>query len=321
MAAGRSGGLALLLALTAFMPTHPAAAQDAALQAIDSCIRKLDPDIDVGYERIAGRCPDLVRRLEASGWSAWLPPDWRQPGNDLSAGGLRALRELLSGPPTQRIRAPGVASLPGVLAALAQGNPDRNGWWARTKARLREIFDRRERAGNDSWLTRLIGQNGLPQTVLELTSYTALALVVILAGLIVANELRMSAVLGRLRAGLAKRHPATTVSPQRDAPSWDTAPPRQRPRLLLELIVARLTEENRLPPARGLTARELTLAAQLADEKDRERLAELARLAERVRFSNVEVPSDTLVTAIEAGRALLERLAPGRGDARADGSP
>ena len=321
MAGAQSGGLALLLALTALMPTPPASAQDAALGAIDSCIRKLDPDIDIGYERIAARCPDLVRRLQASGWAAWLPPDWRQPGNDLSAGGLRGLRELLTRPPTLRARALSVASLPGVLAALAQANPDRNGWWARTKERLRGIFERREQAQDDSWLTRLIGQNGLAQTVLELASYAALALVVMLAGVIVANELRVSGVLGGLRVRLARRRAAPTVSPRHDAPSWDAVPPRQRPRLLLELIVARLTEENRLPPARGLTARELTRAALLADERDRERLAELARLSERVRFSNAEVPSDTLAAAIEAGRSLLERLAPGRGDARAGDSP
>jgi hypothetical protein len=321
MAGPRSGGLALLVALIAFMPMRPAPAQDAALQAIDSCLRKLDPDIDIGYERIAARCPDLVRRLQGSGWSAWLPSDWRQPGNDLSAGGLRGLRELLTRPPTQRIRAPDVASLPGVLAEVAQANPDRNGWWARTKVWLRRIFERREQGQDDGWLTRLIGQNGLSQAVLELTSYAALALVVMLAVVIVVNELRVSGVAGGLRGRLARRRAAPTASARRDAPSWDAIPPQQRPGLLLELIVARLTEENRLPPARGLTARELTRTARLADERDRERLAELARLSEHVRFSNEEVPSASLAAAIEAGRALLERLTSGSGAARAGGQP
>jgi Domain of unknown function (DUF4129) len=318
MAGGRSGGLtALLLALLAL---PPAVAQDAALDAIDSCIRRLDPDIDIGYERIASRCPDLARRLEASGWSAWFPADWKQPRNDLSAGGLRGLRELIARPPAQRTRAPSVASLPGALAGLAQGNPERNSWWARTKAWLREIFERREHGEDESWLTRLIGQNGLSQTVIELTSYAALTLVVVLAGVIVANELRVSGVLAGLRGRLATRRAPPSVIPQ-DAPSWVDVPPRQRPALVLELIVARLTEENRLPPARGLTARELTRAARLPDERDRERLAELARMSERVRFSNAEIPSDTIVAAIEGGRVLLERLVSVRGDARAGGRP
>jgi Domain of unknown function (DUF4129) len=321
MAGGRSGGLALLLALIAMMSMPPASAQDRSLEAIDSCIRKLDPDIDIGYERIAARCPDLVRRLQGSGWSTLLPPDWRQPGNDLSAGGLRGLRELLTHPPTQRIRAPDVTSLPGVLAALGRANPDRHGWWARTKLWLRGIFERPEPAQDEGWLTRVIGQNGLSQTVLELTSCAALALVVLLALAIVANELRVSGVLDGLRGRLARGRPAPAASPRHDAPSWDAVPPRQRPRLLLELVVARLTEENRLPPSRGLTARELTRAARLADERDRERLAELARLSECVRFSKAEVPSDTLAAAIEAGRELLERLAPGRGESRAARQP
>ena len=49
--------------------------------------------------------------------------------------------------------------------------------------------------------------------------------------------------------------------------SWrdiEQAPLRDRPRLLLELIVRRLSDRGALPPAGALTVRELTRAAQIA---------------------------------------------------------
>src|SRR5437879_13923181 len=115
---------ALLIASGAvWAPT--AAAQDALI-AIDSCVRQLDPDVDIGYERIATRCPDLARRLDKADWSAWLPRSWRQPDNDLSAGGLQELRVLvareLAAHPS--VRTPRVERLTAVLSDLDQGAQD-----------------------------------------------------------------------------------------------------------------------------------------------------------------------------------------------------
>ena len=53
-----------------------------ALEAIDGCLPRLNPDVDVGYDRVVARCPVLARRFEESGVSAWLPRDWRRPGKD-----------------------------------------------------------------------------------------------------------------------------------------------------------------------------------------------------------------------------------------------
>src|SRR5688572_21758894 len=69
-------------------------ATQAALKAIDTCLPRLDPQIDIGYERIAARCPDLPRRLRQSSLAAWLPGSWQDPGNNLSAGSLAELRVL-----------------------------------------------------------------------------------------------------------------------------------------------------------------------------------------------------------------------------------
>src|ERR1700734_3178306 len=63
---------------------------------LDSCLKRLDPQSDIGYDRIAARCPELTKQLEQSPWSAWLPRGWKEPGNDLSAGGLRQLRDVIA---------------------------------------------------------------------------------------------------------------------------------------------------------------------------------------------------------------------------------
>ncbi|TLY55636.1 MAG: DUF4129 domain-containing protein [Gammaproteobacteria bacterium] len=86
------------------------------------------------------------------------------------------------------------------------------------------------------------------------------------------------------------------------------ASPFRQPTLLLELITARLGEQGRLPPARALTVRELTRAARLPGESDRERLSELAAACERVRFSGREPAPQALTAALARGRELLAAL-------------
>ena len=328
MAAARSGRVtAMLVALTALTTfalwmtpvatASVAMTSDVAWDAIDTCVRKLNPDVDVGYERIAARCPDLVVRLEQGRWAAWLPRDWKRPNNDLSAGGLRELRELLANVPDAGNRAPSVASLPAVLASLAQQDSAPVGWWTQTRIWLREAFERREQATGEGWLARLIAQNGLSQAVLEIVSYAALALVVVLAGAIVVNELRVGGALGSLRKRFAARAAPVRAGVPHAGPTRDDlqhAAVLQRPRMLLELIIACLTEDSRLPPARGLTVRELTRLARLPDQADRDRLAELARVSERVRFSDTGVSEAAVTTVVEDGWLLLGRLRPRAGD-------
>jgi hypothetical protein len=291
------------------------------LQAIDACVVKLNPDVDIGYDRVAARCPTLVHRVGESGVSAWLPRDWQRAGNDLSVGGLRELRRSLTrelsavGGDDERGRAPSAGRVQDVLASLARSDGERSGWWARTRAWLRGVFERGEPAAEEGWLARMVGESGASQTVIELISYVALVLVAVLAVVIVVNELRVSGVFGGLRRRLAVLADVP-VAAGRGGLTWDDvqkAPVLQRAGVLLELLVAKLAEGARFRSARGLTVRELTRAAPLGDEGDRERLLLLARTAERVRFGGEEVSGGEVEAAVEGGRVLLERLGVGGG--------
>jgi hypothetical protein len=313
MRRGSRPWLALLLALTTSTGVLAVTPREA-LDAIDTCVRRLNPDIDTGYDRIVARCPNLARRLDESGLSVWLPRDWQRPGNDLSAGGLRELRGLLADELTsrpQRMSVPSVERVHAVLASLERTDPERSGWWGRTRKWLRDLSERRAGVPEEGWLTRMTGQSGLSQTVIELVSYAALALVVMLAIVIVANEMRVAGLLGGLRRRLAILSDVPG-NPSRVTSSWEDVQrtsPRQRPGLLLEMLVARLVMEAGVRSPRGLTARELARAARLTNEADRGQLLVLAETAERIRFSNTQVPEEAIARAIEAGQLLLERIA------------
>jgi Domain of unknown function (DUF4129) len=81
-----------------------------------------------------------------------------------------------------------------------------------------------------------------------------------------------------------------------------------KPRLLLELIVRRLSDRGFLPPAGALTVRELTRAARLPEPDDRIRLSDLAMAAERVRYSGHDPGAERLDESIARGRELLDRI-------------
>lgn len=297
--------LALLIALAA----APALARDA-VTALDACIGQLDPDLDVGYEKIAARCPDLAPTLVLSPWAAWLPREWDKAENNLSVGGLKELRALIL---AESRRAPGVdapqpAHLAAVLAALAPAERSPRTWWERFKGWLREMLSVREAASRPGWLARVLDALKTRAALVRIVSLAALALVALLAGVMVAGGLRAA---GWLRTGPRRRPAGGAVLSAAAAADWrhiEDASPAERPRLLLELIAARLAALERLPPARALTVRELLHAARLADVGDRARLAELGQACERLRYSGRELPPETLAAALARGRELLDGL-------------
>jgi hypothetical protein len=309
---------------TALLSLLGVAAQGAVAQSlpnVGACISRLDAQVDIGYDRIAARCPDLVRQIEQGSWSAWLPRGWKEPGNDLSAGGLKELRELAG----SEITAPtpahtlDVGKLNRVLAELGHpGATDESGW-SRFKAWLRSILEPREPAPADNWFTKMVSHVGFTQSLLEVLSYAALAAVVVLAGIIVLNELRNAGLLRKPPPGARKRRGTPARVPDVEG-GWSDiagASSLDKPRLLLKLIVARLSGLGLLPPSGALTVRELARAARLGDAEDRSRLTDLAVAAERVRFSAREVPVASLEASVSRGHELLVRLdagaAPGAG--------
>jgi len=207
------------------------------------------------------------------------------------------------------VRPPRVAQVAPLLASLDRTDERPRGWWARFKDWLREVLARREQASHQSWIGRWLGRLSLSEAVLNTIVWAGLAVLVALAVAIVANELRVARLLGSGRRRSAAGSDSGALSSAAvTLQQVDEAGPCQQPRLLLELIVARLRAQERLPPAGALTVRELTRAARLADETDRGRLAALSAACERVRFAAREVPPALLAAAVARGRELLGSL-------------
>jgi len=300
----RRGLLILLLAGAAVPYAH---ARDP-LAVIDDCLAKLDAGLDVGYARIAERCPDLTPALAQSPWAAWLPAGWDTPKNELSAQGLSELRLLLSraaaAPPTTRT--PGIGSVHAILAGLKAQEQAHENWWTRFKAWLRGVFEPRG-PQEPGWFERLFGKMLPGEAVAQVIVWVLLGTIVVLAAAVVLNELRVAGLLGQG----ARRAGAPGLSGTRAAitlPDVEAASPREQPAMLLEVIAARLGEQGRLPPARAFTALEVARHARLSDDAGRARLSELARVSERVRFSGAEVAAASLSGALQGGRELLAAL-------------
>ncbi|HXW74184.1 MAG TPA: DUF4129 domain-containing protein [Steroidobacteraceae bacterium] len=301
-----------LLALLLAAALVPCAQARDALQVIDECIARLDTELDVGYPSIAARCPDLTPALTQSPWAPWLPAGWNRQDNQLSRSGLAELRALLA-----REVAPEVSRRPplhpervaAVLATVVERDAGSLSWWQRFKDWLHRILAARA-TGRDHWLAHWLTQIKLATSTTQLIVWSALALVVALAAGIVINELRIAGLLGS-RAGRTQTRNALEQAPGAALvlEQIERAAPERQPGLLLELIALRLAEQDRLPPARALTARELTRRARLPDESGRTQFAELVGVCERLRFSAERVSDASLAAALRSGRTLLAALA------------
>lgn len=285
----------------------PGAFGQDGLATIDGCLQRLDQQS--GYEEIAARCPDLIPRLQASGSAQWLPGGWSGPGSDLSTPSLRELRHSIAYQLALRAPSPSpdTAELKTILRALGPMETTNTGLWARFTRWLREALERRDPApGHSLWD---LAHASPSQTVIDLICYACLAAVVVMAVAVIANELRVAGAFAprRRRNGGDPRVRSDRVPTS----GWDTiasASPPDRPRLILELISARLIELKRLPPAAGFTVRELLQAVRSMRGEDRTLLADVALAAERVRFSGEPVAAASLEAVVERGRRLLEHL-------------
>lgn len=303
---------AVLVLIAPLHAAEPDSPLTIARKAIDDCRPRLDTQADVGYDRVSARCPNLASALERSGVEQWLPQGWKEIRNNLSVGSLNELRSLLDrelGAHASE-RKPRVEKLNDVLAGLGNQHSVTNGTWLRFKRWLRELMERHDREDRDDWFDRMVRRTGLSDAIGEVITYISLGAMVLLALLVVLNELRAAGLLGRREpdevdardADLSATRPIPTMS------DIERAPLIERPRLLLELVAARLTAIRRLPPASAMTVRELSRAVNLEGPQDRERLVSLASTAERARYAEDGVPPEALESAYRSGRELVDSV-------------
>ena len=177
-----------LLLLLFSLAAAPAEAGPAST-LIEACVTQLDAQTDVGYARIAARCPELVRQLRAGDWAAWLPARWQEPNNDLSADGLRDLQRLATYETALTIgrSKPDTQLLPPALARLPHSEASR---WSRLRSSLRGWFQHPPARSEENWSSEFLARLRSGTSGMDVLVYAALAAAMLLAGLTVAREWR-----------------------------------------------------------------------------------------------------------------------------------
>ena len=286
---------------------------ESLVATIDACRERLDPQLDIGFERIAARCPDLARRLEQNELAAWLPEGWKDTGNNLSVGSLQELAILMRREITTHSSrpAPRVQRLHEVLTEIGQAREHRDSLWKRLRLWMHKVLPSNEEPTDNGWIPRMVSRIGLPQTVIEVVSYIALASIIMLGLFILANEFRAAGIFRR--GSVRKAVEPARLTPVIEQMSWldvERASLADKPRVVLELLIDRLTRAHLLPPARSLTNRELTRAVTLPNAKDQDRLQALALTAERMRYAPAMADPAEVEAAVAGGRVILRSLDP-----------
>lgn len=300
-------------ALAFAVTTLAASAEDgvarrrAAVRAIDQCLPRLDAGLDVGRARIEARCPGALQAIEASPVAANLPRDWQQARNELSAGGLRALRRALADPPPAARRTlPDAAALAQLAQAARAGLEPGGGPWARFSRWLRSLLERgAPRRDLDDPVAGWLRGLSLPQRAWTLFGYLVLAGLLLFVAWLVRAELRAAGLAGRARAPRAAPGPAW---PETTAERYDSLPLEERPAWLLRQLAAQLQRRGCLQAAATLTARELAQRARLDSPQETASLRELAGVAERVRYDARPPAAPEIEPVLAPARALLQRL-------------
>lgn len=288
-----------------------AQAEDASLRVVESCRARLDPQTDIGMERVERRCPELRAALEQAPWRELLPTTLGERREQISAASLAALADLVkrSASATQTRPPPDPALLEGVLAELGEEGQQGATRWERFKRWLQQKFEDRKDDETVGWLERWSRKFQTSEGIAQAITYLGYALVAALMAYVIVAELRAAGLLGRGARERRERSPAAEWRRRLMLTDVLAAPLADRPGMLLRLLGEALSRAHRLPAPDGLTARAIARRAELDDETDRATLARVAETAERVRFAPAEPPPGDIEAAVNGARELLGKLA------------
>lgn len=301
----RLGLLGLVFAGGAF------AADDAALRVVEACRARLDPVTDVGIERIQKRCPDLLPALASAPWRDLLPKTLRERREEITAGSLRALADLVrqSHAGATLRAAPSREKLDPVLAELGAQGQQGATRWERFKQWLKEKLEKRkdddDASALEKWARQLQTSEGIAQAI----TWLGYILVGVLVSFVIWSELRAAGFMGASRRVRARSDPASQWQRRLMLADVAAAPLADRPGMLLRLLGEALTRAERLPAAEGLTAAAIARRANLDSDEERAELARVATTADTVRYGQSTPPDDKLEGTVAAARALLEKFA------------
>jgi hypothetical protein len=307
---------ALLLAPLAFAQESPESTSSPSA-LISECAETAERNV-VGLEALEAECPGLDEALEDAGFSAFLSDAQLE---QLTPFGLVDLERLDARYRESIAKAAGtqasVDDLKPILESLQKPTQAEVPltWFEKFKRWLRNLFEQREQE-SQSWLERWLKDVKVPQTVTRWLVYGAIGLVIILAIVVIINELRAAGVLRR-RAKQAARDLSVSERGENNmaVTDLDALDERERPAALLKLLVATLVKTGRLRAEKSLTHRELSRRAAFDVAEQRDRFEELALLGEMLLYGHSSVPRERIEAVVQGGRALQSELAQSKASA------
>jgi hypothetical protein len=270
----------------------------APVDVVRDCAAKASPAI-AGIKNLGPACPDLAQALEALGLAPMLSDGWQE---QINTDALRDLANLAEGYNESRPRvSPDLAALPGILKALQrEQTPLSQSWWDAFKAWLAH------HANVLSWLERWLARLGPSTTLFNLISYSLVALVLMAAVAVLANELKVGG--ARWRRRRAETEALGPAGAGVDSGASRSGTPADGLAELLRALVIRLMQTRRLETERSLTHRELVTRSTFDNESQRAVFAAVAGTAESILYGAHSAAPDELNKVLLGGRALLAQL-------------
>lgn len=274
----------------------------------------------IGVKQLESPCPGIEHALVEFGYAPFLS---QAQLDGLTTYGLVDLQHLAQrytpGNEAQSAREMDVTRLDSILHSIEE--PTRAelqpGLFERLKRWLRKVFDR-QAANPGSWLNQWLPDLTLPEAVSKALGYLLIGIVIAVAIGVLVNELRAA---GVLRRGAGSRRDRS-AGPDEGSPlampalrDLDALPLRDRPSMLLRMLVATLVQTGRLRTERSLTHRELGSSAALDEQAQRECFQCVAALGERTLYGGSSVPAEEIESVVAAGRSLNAQLLTATGKA------
>jgi hypothetical protein len=289
-------------------------AADAATSPTAIIARCSEEDTEaIGVKQLESPCPGIEHALVEFGYAPFLSEAQFDALTTYGLVDLQYLAERYT-PKHEAPSAPDldVGRLDSILHSIeeptrAQLQP---GLFERLKQWLRKVFDK-QAANPGSWLNRWLPDLTLPEAVSKALGYLLIGIVIAIAIGVFVNELRAAGVLKRSAGSRRDRNAGTDESLGLVMPAsrdLDALPLRERPSMLLRMLVATLVQTGRLRTERSLTHRELGTRAALDEQAQRECFQRVAALGERTLYGGGSVPAGEIESVVAAGRSLNAQL-------------
>jgi hypothetical protein len=289
-----------------------AADADEVGRRLDRCLGTLNAGTEPvpPYRRLILEevCPGLaqaVAELPAAG-SLSQPLDQQTTPNQ-----LRDLRTLLGSfrSPPAGVERFDFAGLPELLARTLEVRPaPPASWWQRFKDWLAQKLRGSDKS-DYRWLTEFLKSLDPPEWLADLILRASVAVILLLALVVVVNELRAANLTSwlqrRSRTQRTSRAPAATGAARLAWKDVTSLPPGLQPAALLRLVLQELIERGLLPDDQSLTNKEMLARLGAAARALAVPFAELAAAADAALFGNRAVAAAQLAPLQQAARVIV----------------